>query len=60
MSDNLKEVGKEDRDRINVNEAHEVQYWTKELGVNTQQLIAAVKAAGVMAADVREYLKDKS
>ena len=60
MSDNLKEVGKQDRDRINVNEAHEVQYWTKELGVNTQQLIAAVKAAGVMAADVRAYLKGKN
>ncbi len=59
MSDNLKDVGRPDRDRINVNEAHEVQYWTKELGVNTQQLIAAVKAAGPIAKDVRTYLQGK-
>lgn len=59
MADNLKDVGRPDRDLINVNEAHEVQYWTKELGVNTKQLIAAVKAAGTIAKDVRAYLAKK-
>lgn len=56
MSDDLKNPGKADRDRINVNEPHEVAYWTKALGVTKQELEAAVKAVGVMAKDVREHL----
>jgi Protein of unknown function (DUF3606) len=35
-----------------------VQYWTKKFGCTTEQLKAAVKKVGVMAADVeRELLK---
>ena len=57
MGDNHKNIASPDRDRINPAEAHEVEYWTKELGVNTKQLIATVKAAGPIANDVRTYLK---
>ncbi|WP_436296116.1 DUF3606 domain-containing protein [Variovorax sp. LjRoot175] len=32
--------------RINLNEPHELRYWTKELGVDEAQLRAAVAAAG--------------
>jgi hypothetical protein len=56
MSDNLNDRGQQDRMRINVHEEHEVSYWTRELGVSREQLQSAVKAAGVMAADVRRYL----
>lgn len=56
MSDDLKERGPQDRSRINVNESHELRYWTKELGVNEDQLRAAVQAVGVSAAAVREHL----
>jgi len=56
MADNLADRGAQDRSRINVNEAHEVQYWTKALGVTEQQLRAAVAAAGVSAEAVRKYL----
>jgi hypothetical protein len=56
MSDDLKNRGGQDRSRINVHEEHEVRYWTQELGVTREQLEAAVKAAGVMASDVRKHL----
>ncbi len=56
MTDNLFNRGPADRARINVHEAWELAYWTKELGVSADQLRAAVKAVGVMAADVRRHL----
>jgi hypothetical protein len=45
-----------DRDRINIHEAFEVQYWTDQLGVTEAQLKEAVERVGVMAADVRRAL----
>lgn len=47
--------GKRDRERINVNEPHELRYWTEALGCTKEQLIAAVAKVGVMAKDVRAY-----
>lgn len=57
MSDDKKNVGRPDRDRINVNEDHELRYWTQALGVDEAQLRAAVKAVGPTASAVREHLK---
>jgi len=57
MSDDLTNRGPQDRVRINVNEDHELHYWTKELGVNEQQLKEAVKAVGVSVKAVKEHLK---
>ncbi|MFJ3465882.1 DUF3606 domain-containing protein [Achromobacter spanius] len=56
MSDDLKQRGPQDRSRINVNESHELRYWTKELGVSEEQLRAAVQAVGVSVAAVRDHL----
>ncbi|TFW21774.1 DUF3606 domain-containing protein [Duganella callida] len=56
MSDDLNNRSGQDRLRINVNEEHEVRYWTQALGVSREQLEEAVKSAGVMAADVRRHL----
>lgn len=56
MSDDLKQRGAPDRLRINIHEEHEVRYWTEALGVSREQLEQAVKAVGVMAADVRKHL----
>jgi hypothetical protein len=56
MADDLKNRGPKDRSRINVNEAWEVQYWTKDLNCTEAKLRAAVKAVGVMVSDVRAYL----
>jgi len=55
--DSKQNVGSPDRDRINVHENYEVEYWTKELGVSKEELIAAVKAVGTAADAVREHLK---
>ena len=44
MTDNSQNRGEPDRSLINVNQDHEVRYWTKELGVTEQQLREAVKA----------------
>ncbi|NVM79289.1 hypothetical protein FHW83_005126 [Duganella sp. SG902] len=56
MSDDLNNRGGQDRARINVNEPHEVDYWTKELGVTKQRLQQLVKEAGTSAKAVREKL----
>jgi len=57
MSDDKRNTGSPDRDRINVNEDYELQYWTKALGVSADELRAAVKAVGTTATAVREHLK---
>lgn len=57
MSDDRKNAGSPDRERINVNEDYELQYWTKALGVSADELRAAVRAVGPTAAAVREHLR---
>ncbi|MBB4758661.1 hypothetical protein FHT15_003383 [Xanthomonas campestris] len=56
MTDDKNNAGSPDRDRINVNEDYELQYWTKALGVSAEELRAAVKAVGPTAAAVRRHL----
>ncbi|CAB3852128.1 hypothetical protein LMG26686_02016 [Achromobacter mucicolens] len=56
MSDDLSKRGPQDRSRINVNEAHELRYWTQALDVTEAQLREAVKAVGPSATAVREHL----
>ena len=56
MSDDLSNRGPQDRSRVNVNEPHELRYWTKELGVTEAKLRSAVAAAGVSVEKVRRYL----
>jgi hypothetical protein len=57
MADDLKERGPQDRSRINLSEAYEVQYWTKALGVDEAQLRQLVHKVGNSAEKVREALK---
>ncbi|AVJ29750.1 DUF3606 domain-containing protein [Achromobacter spanius] len=57
MSDDLSKRGPQDRSRINVNEPHELRYWTEALGVSESQLRDAVKAVGPSATAVREHLR---
>lgn len=56
MSDDKSKTGSPDRDRINVNEDYELQYWTKALGVSADELREAVKAVGPTSKAVREHL----
>jgi hypothetical protein len=57
MSDDLSKRGPQDRARVNVNEPHEVRYWSEKWGVSEQQLRNAVSRVGVMATDVERALK---
>jgi hypothetical protein len=56
MPDDTSEIGLQDQLRINVNEPHEVRYWTQRLGCSEKDLREAVAKAGVMAEDVRAAL----
>lgn len=56
MSDDLSKRGQQDRSRINLQEEHEVRYWTEALGVSREELQRAVEQVGVSAAAVREHL----
>jgi hypothetical protein len=57
MGDNLQIKGPADSSRINIREPWEVAYWTKTLGCSESKLKQAVAAVGVMAKDVREWLR---
>lgn len=54
--DHLKKKGTADRSKINMNEPWEVKYWTKQLGVDKQQLQILVERVGNSAAAVRKEL----
>ncbi|EIT71903.1 MULTISPECIES: DUF3606 domain-containing protein [Hydrocarboniphaga] len=56
MTDNPQLRNSPDSKRINVNEAHEVSYWTKALGVSERQLRDAVEKVGTSAEAVRKAL----
>ncbi|MDM0049941.1 DUF3606 domain-containing protein [Variovorax sp. J22R115] len=56
MPDDTTNRGTQDRARINVNEDHEVRYWTQALGVSEAKLREAVAAVGVSADAVRQHL----
>jgi len=56
MADDLALRGAADRTRIDVNEDHELRYWTHTLGVSEEELRKAVAAVGVSASAVREHL----
>lgn len=56
MADDLKQTGRQDDQRINLDQDHEVGYWSKELGVSREELRRAVEQAGPMVKNVRQHL----
>ena len=60
MSDDLKNTGKQDDIRININQEHEVTYWTKELNVTPDELKKAIGVVGPMVKDVKKYFNPGS
>ena len=56
MADDLKNRGAQDRARVNLNEDHEVRYWTQKWNVSKEQLAAAVNKVGVTADAVAREL----
>ncbi len=59
MADDKGKRGKADRDRINVNEKYELDYWKERLRVSGQALAAAARKVGPMTKDIKAYLKAK-
>lgn len=59
MSDDRSNRGAQDRNRINLSEDYEVQYWTKALDVSRERLEQAVAAVGSSADAVRAHLGDQ-
>ena len=57
MSDDKNKVGQADRLRVNVHEDYELTDWSEKFGVTPDELRAAVKKVGPMAADVERELK---
>lgn len=57
MTDDRSKRGKQDRDRINVNEPHELRRWAQKFGCTEDELRDAVKRAGPMADDVQRAIR---
>jgi hypothetical protein len=60
MADDLKQTGKPDDQRINIDQDHEVNYWAQKLGVSRDELRRAIAKAGPMVKNVREHLQHRA
>ena len=57
MPDSTKQSGGQDRQRINVNQDHELRDWSRKYHVTPDELKRAVAAVGDRAKDVEAHLK---
>ena len=57
MGDGFGNSGLIDRALVNINEGHEVRYWTAIFRCTTTQLLAAIAAVGTKPEWVTAYLK---
>jgi hypothetical protein len=57
MADDLKQTGKQDDQRINVDQDHELSYWSEKLGVSGDRLREAVAKVGPMSKAVEQHLR---
>jgi len=56
MADDLKQTGKPDDPRINLDQDQEMAYWSKELGVTRDDLCRAIQQVGPTVKDVKQHL----
>ena len=56
MSDEFSKNASDEGIRINLDEAWDLRYWAKELGVTEEKLTEATRAVGVQVDAVRKYL----
>lgn len=57
MADNLNRADGRDDSKINLNQAHEIQHWTKKWGISEKTLKEAVATVGVQVAEVEKWLR---
>jgi len=60
MADDPKQTGKPDDQRINVDQDHELTYWSEKLGVSRDRLREAVARAGPMVRNVERELRGQT
>jgi hypothetical protein len=48
------------RERINIHDAEAIDTWSRRFGCTPGQLVHAVRAVGVLAADVDDYLEQQN
>jgi hypothetical protein len=56
MSDDRNQVGAADRSRVNVNQEHELRYWTARFGCTADQLREVVARVGQSVSAVEAEL----
>ena len=56
MADDPAKRGPQDRSRVNVNEAWELNYWSEKFGVPAERLMDAVRQVGTRVEDVERHL----
>jgi hypothetical protein len=59
MADNPGIRGQPDRSRINVNQEHEVRYWTEKLGISADELKQIVDEVGPMTDAVEQRARGR-
>ena len=55
MADDTSVRSGQDRLRVNVNQDHELRYWSQKWGISQDQLRAAVGKVGPMVADLERH-----
>ncbi|HEY0714612.1 MAG TPA: DUF3606 domain-containing protein [Polyangia bacterium] len=56
MSDDQANRGAQDRSRVNINQPHEVRYWSERFGCSEQELRDVVARVGPVVKDVEAAL----
>lgn len=56
--DNLRKMGSEESDCINVKENYEVEYWAKRFNISPQRLREIIAITGTSVQAVEQYLKN--
>jgi hypothetical protein len=59
MPDDKSKASGQDRERINVNQDHEVRDWAKSLKTTPERLKEAVRAVGDRVEKVKDWLRNK-
>jgi len=57
MADDLKKTDRQDDERINVDQDHELAYWSEKLGVSRDKLRETVARVGPMRQAVERALR---
>ena len=50
---------KHDKYAININDKHEIEYWSTKFGVSAEELLKAVEEVGNSSINVKEHIRRK-